>query len=159
MTNAYRDPLDFVATTRKAFRFLEDDYGFAPVRQTPELVRYERGPVFVNVIREVGVNALIGRKLRLRDGPRGLWRQLRHEWGTEFPVEYLDNDGQLNPVGKLVSDATDVQRDVEHLANLVRHRAHALLIGNDDAYRKIGKLGRQRSRELTDWATGKSPGS
>lgn len=158
MASRLEDPLRFVPATREAFSFLEQEYGFKRVIETPSLMRYEKEAIFVNVICEIGINVLIGRHLRLRDGLRGLWRQLRHEWGVEFPVEDLAAlaTESLEPARSLVDSADDVRERLEQLAGFVQRHAHGLLSGDERSYRAIAAIGRRRSRELTEWAGGKS---
>jgi hypothetical protein len=108
----------------------------------------------------VGVNVLIGRKPQLRDGPLGIWRQLRHEWGIDFPIEYLaeleGKPSELDPDRAVVTSAEQLSHHVGRLADFLRRYGQGLLTGSGHVYREVGAIGRRRSRELTDWATGKA---
>lgn len=153
-----RDPLGFVSEVVRAFEFLERDYRFERVAESAESVRYENGPIYVDVICEVGVNALFGRRREARDGVRGIWRQLRGEWGVAFPSEYLDemNGGNQELDHGAVNDPAEVRRRVRQLADFTEKYARGVLEGDDRVYRALGAIARRRSRELTDWASGRA---
>lgn len=152
------DSLGFIQAVAHAFSFLESDYGFERKVESANLVRYEQGPFFVNVICEIGVNVLIGREFRLRDGARGAWRQLRHMWGVEFPIEYLAEavgvDEELDARRGMVRSSSEVEDHVARLAEFVRNHGRGLLIGDEGAYETVAGIGRRRSHELTRWASG-----
>lgn len=151
------DDLGFAARVNDTFAFLERDYGFRKVVATPQLVGYQRDPFFVNIIREVGINVLFGRRVRVRDGVRGLWKRVRHEWGVEFPLEYLaadaDVEEQLDAARLRVKSRADVDEHVPKLAAFVRAHGARLLSGDEAAYERLAKVGRKRSRDLMHWAS------
>lgn len=158
-TAYHGEELDFIRFATDAFSFLEPDYGFHQVVATPTLVRYERGPFFVNIICEVGLNVLIGRAARVRDGLRGILKRLRHEWGAEFPLEYVAMKGglahELGTDHLTVRCADDVRVHLPRLAEFTRTHASKLLAGEPAAYSEMADLSRSRSRELTQWAAGR----
>lgn len=157
-TPANGDELGFIEQVRDAFDFLEHEYGFRQVIARSELVRYERDALFVNIICEVGLNVLFGRRARFRDGVRGLWKQLHHEWGVEFPLEYVaiaaGTEDQLDASRLVIKGRQDVEKHVPMLAEFVQKHARDLLIGDAAAYRRMARLSREHSRELTRWAAG-----
>ena len=89
---------------------------------------------------------------------RGVWKQLRGEWGVDFPLESVAADAgvehELDPARLVVESREEIAQHLPRLAAFVRRYARELLAGDSAAYRRMARIGRERRRELTRWAAG-----
>jgi hypothetical protein len=152
------DELGFIDLVVLLFDFLEHDFDYELVSASPQRVRYVNGAFFVEIFHESGVNVLFGRRVQLRDTVPGLWKRLRHEWGIEFPLEYLAEDlgktNELDPARLRIENRGDLEVQLSKLSAFVKAFAHDLLSHDPRAYKRMARIDRQRTKELTKWASG-----
>jgi hypothetical protein len=135
--------LRFTELVEEAFRFLENRFGFRLVRsEPPTLVRYESGPIFLNVYhgrRSYEIDVEVGRVAE----PGGRSYRLR---------DVLDALGEPDAKRRTYFSASDppgVRRAVEEAAELVASHYEPLLRGDEAAFQRVAERTKEHDREVT----------
>lgn len=129
-------PEEFASLVREVFAFLEREYAFAFSWRSGYMVRFDSPRVFVTVVYDATRSYELGVEIGLRAGI---------EWNIERPFELwtiLRSVGQselFEAKSAVQSRPSDLRKNLEKLADLVRQHASALLIGDIEAFRTLGR--------------------